>query len=250
MPVDLDHAAGIGAAVVLGPIFGSFVTALTYRLPRGESIAAGRSRCPACHHELTVPDLVPLVSWLAHRGRCRHCGTAISPRYPIIEASSLALFLGAALLIADPVRLALVFVFAPIGLALSVIDFEHQRLPDSLVALLVPFAIAWRWHSGEGLLSALIAAAVTFALLLAMDQIISWRTGENGIGGGDAKMIACAAFCLPVPLFLAFLIVTGAGGLPLGVWWRRRTGQKRFPFGIAILFAWWLSLLVPPLPLG
>ncbi len=248
MPADPDRAATIAAALVLGPIFGSFVTALTYRLPRGESIAAGRSRCPSCQHALMARDLVPIMSWVFNGGRCRHCGTAVSPRYPIIETISLALFIGSALLVEDLGRLLLLLVFLPLALALAVIDFEHQRLPDVLVALLVPFAVLWRWHAGDSLVEGALAAIVTFAGLLALDRSIIWRTGESGLGGGDAKMIACAALSLPILPLLALLAIAGATGIGLGVWWRRRTGQTRFPFGINILSAWWLCLVAPALP--
>ncbi|MEJ0063657.1 MAG: prepilin peptidase [Alphaproteobacteria bacterium] len=70
---------------IVGAILGSFVTALSYRLPRGISIVAPRSSCPSCHAVLGARDLVPIGSYLANKGKCRHCGARISPRYPTIE---------------------------------------------------------------------------------------------------------------------------------------------------------------------
>ena len=245
MNPEFDHIAAICAGVVLGPIFGSFVTALSYRLPRGESIANGRSRCPACDHALAAPDLVPIVSWTVNRGRCRYCRVAISPRYPIIEVISLFCFVVTAIAITDPVQLALAFFFIPLALALAIIDFEHQRLPNVLVALTIPFAVAWRWRTGHDLGAGLIAATITYAGLMVLERLIIWRTGESGIGGGDLNLIAIAALGLPLLPFFAFLGVASATGLGLGVWWRRRTGQKRFPFGVNITLAWWLCLVVP-----
>lgn len=69
----------------LGLICGSFITMLSYRLPRHLSITVPGSQCPSCHAQLTVRDLFPLLSWLLHKGRCRHCQAPISPRYPLIE---------------------------------------------------------------------------------------------------------------------------------------------------------------------
>jgi leader peptidase (prepilin peptidase)/N-methyltransferase len=253
VPAELPPLAALAAAAVLGPVFGSFVTALSYRVPRGESIAAGRSRCPACGHALGVADLVPIASWLARRGRCRYCGVAVPPRYPIIEALSLALFVATAALVRDPVRLALLVAFVPTALALAVTDFEHQRLPNGLIAALAPVALAWRWYGGAGpgtglnagLGQGLVAAALVYGALLALDGLLVWRRGESGLGGGDAKLIVLAALSLPWLPFFVFLALAGALGLGLGLWWRSRTGQERFPFGIAILLAWWLSLAVP-----
>ena len=70
---------------LLGAIFGSAVTALSWRLPRGESWAEGRSRCPSCGHTLGPLELVPVLSWALSRGRCRHCGARVSIRYPLID---------------------------------------------------------------------------------------------------------------------------------------------------------------------
>lgn len=76
-----------GVFFCFGLIIGSFATALVYRLPRGLDWVSARSRCPSCGHVLGVPDLVPVFSWLFLRGRCRHCGTKIPARYPLIELS-------------------------------------------------------------------------------------------------------------------------------------------------------------------
>ncbi|MCB1538670.1 MAG: prepilin peptidase [Alphaproteobacteria bacterium] len=86
--IDLFHHAPAfraGVFFCLGLCLGSFATALVYRLPRGLNWTTERSRCPSCGHALGVPDLVPVFSWLFLRGRCRHCGTRIPARYPLIE---------------------------------------------------------------------------------------------------------------------------------------------------------------------
>lgn len=74
--------------LIIGAVLGSFGTMLAYRLPRGLSIIAPRSHCPLCKTPLGVADLVPLFSWIFAKGRCRHCGAEISPRYVFIEAAT------------------------------------------------------------------------------------------------------------------------------------------------------------------
>lgn len=84
----LDILPMIGHAAfgfMLGAIAGSFINALSYRLPRGISMVHPRSSCPQCQHVLGVPDLVPILSYLWHRGRCRYCRTPYGPRYLYIE---------------------------------------------------------------------------------------------------------------------------------------------------------------------
>lgn len=237
------------AAVFLGLVFGSFVTALTYRLPRGESIAHGRSRCPKCAHTLTAQDLVPIFSWLIGGGGCRYCRAPISPRYPVIETLSAVLFGATAAIVRDPVHAALSLAFIPPLLALGVIDFEHQRVPDVLVGALVPLSLGWRWFGDGQIGPGLVALALTLTVVVAVGLLFRGATGESGLGFGDAKLIALAALAFPPFVFFVFLAAASAAGLCLGVWWRRRTGQERFPFAVTIVLAWWLCLVLP-LPLS
>ena len=79
-------------AAILGLIFGSFATAAAYRIPRRESLAKGRSKCPHCGHEITALENVPVFSYTFPRGKCRHCGERISPRSPLTELGTGLLF--------------------------------------------------------------------------------------------------------------------------------------------------------------
>ena len=72
-------------AVILGAVFGSFLNCAAWRIAHGESFLRGHSRCPSCGHELGARDLVPVLSWVFQRGRCRYCGVKISVRYPLTE---------------------------------------------------------------------------------------------------------------------------------------------------------------------
>ncbi|MDX9689234.1 MAG: prepilin peptidase [Proteobacteria bacterium] len=75
----------IVTGVVFGLVFGSFITMLSYRLPRRLSIIKPSSQCPLCHTRLRPLDLIPVLSWVLTKGKCRHCKAPISPRYPLIE---------------------------------------------------------------------------------------------------------------------------------------------------------------------
>jgi len=237
--------AQIAFAAPFGLIFGSFVTALTYRLPRHESVGEGRSRCPKCGHVLGVRDLFPLFSWVVSGGACRHCGVAISRRYPVIEGVSLFLFMITAAMVHDPLRLALALAFIPLLLSLAVIDFEHQKVPDVLLGLLVPLVLGWRWQSDGGVGAGILAAAITLAATVGIGLLFRGATGESGMGLGDAKLISLAAYAFPPFIFFLFLAGASAMGLGLGVWWRRQTGQERFPFAVTIALGWWLCVILP-----
>ena len=82
-----------------GLALGSFATVVAHRVPRGESIVSGRSRCPGCGATIAAYDNVPVLSWLLLRGRCRHCGERISVRYPLTELAMAALFAATVLIL-------------------------------------------------------------------------------------------------------------------------------------------------------
>ncbi|MEW6276794.1 MAG: prepilin peptidase, partial [Bacillota bacterium] len=82
----------LGLSAILGLFVGSFLNVVIYRLPRGEQVTGGRSRCPACGRALAWFDLVPVLSFLLLQGRCRHCLARISPRYPLVELLTGAVF--------------------------------------------------------------------------------------------------------------------------------------------------------------
>src|SRR3954471_3027444 len=117
---------------LFGLLIGSFLNVVIWRVPRGESIVRPSSHCPGCDQPIAPLDNIPVVSWLILRGRCRHCGTRISPRYPAVELATGALFAAfAAKFGADAVLPAFLYL-AAVGVALAMIDFDHKRLPDVL----------------------------------------------------------------------------------------------------------------------
>lgn len=232
--------AVVALAAVLGLIFGSFVTALSYRLPRGISIAKGRSACPACGVALTARDLVPVASWVAHGGACRRCGARVSWRYPAIELGMAALFVAAALLVADPVRLILVLAATPVMVALAVIDIEHRRLPNVLLGFLALLALGLRIGGGDDIAAAGLAAAGVFVAGLALDRVARRFGVRQGLGMGDAKLMAVVALALPLPLALAALGTAALLGVAVGLARRREDGG--FPFGPLLLLGLWAGL--------
>src|SRR5215210_1840436 len=129
----------IAVAAAAGAVIGIFLNVVAHRVPKGESLVSPGSHCPECGAPVRPYDNVPVVSWLVLRGRCRSCGAPISPRYPLVEAATGALF--AAVVLAKGagpdvwLGLALVAVLVPVAL----IDLEHRIVPN---AIMLPAAIA------------------------------------------------------------------------------------------------------------
>jgi leader peptidase (prepilin peptidase) / N-methyltransferase len=126
----MPEGALAALAAVLGLIFGSFASVVAYRVPRGESFARGRSRCPSCGHPIAPRDNIPLFSYLLLGGRCRNCGARISPRYPLTEVATALLFVLAAIKFDLTVEGFLYAGLFWVLVVLTVIDLETRRLPD------------------------------------------------------------------------------------------------------------------------
>jgi len=180
----------------LGLIFGSFLTVVIGRLPRGESIVRPRSRCPACGAEILARDNVPVVSWLLLRGRCRACGERISVEYPLVELATGALFAAAAALV-DPLYAAsLAGPFLGIMLAIAVIDARHRVVPNRIVypsLALFAVAIVVGDLAGGGV------DAVDGGLGLALYGVPLFLVAvavPHGMGMGDVKLAALIGLVL------------------------------------------------------
>ena len=224
----------VGAIVfALGAVFGSAVTALSWRLPRNQSWARGRSRCPACGHTLGALELVPLLSWLAARGRCRRCRSKVSPRYPLIELAC-ALWAVLAWQRLDLVpELIPVLLWGWMMVALVVIDIDFQLLPDALTfpGTLVAVAAALL---GPGSRHALLGIVVGSGYLWLFAW--AWKTflKRDGMGGGDIKLAAMFGALLgPVGAFLTITLAAFGGAAAGAMMMARGRGNMRseLPFG-------------------
>src|SRR5664280_1905306 len=109
----------------IGAIFGSFLNVVAYRLPRHESLLTPASHCPKCGTPVKPYDNIPILSWLLLRGHCRSCSEPISPRYPLIEAATAALCVGAVLASNSTVTIALSLLLILLVVPAALIDIEH-----------------------------------------------------------------------------------------------------------------------------
>lgn len=248
LPMVGSLAFVLGAALA-GLVFGSFLSALTWRLPRGESVAKGRSRCPACGTTLEPVDLVPLLSWLLNRGRCRHCTAPVPSRYPLTEGATAALLAGIAWQAPSLEQAAVLMALGLILMALLVIDLEHSLLPDLLILAALPPAAVWRLlaEGVEGLGYGLLGAGIAFALAWGLRNGFYLLTKRDGLGLGDVKFLGLVGLLLPLAGWPPFLLLAGLGGVALGLLWRALGKGPAFPFGPALILALLAVMLIPAL---
>jgi leader peptidase (prepilin peptidase)/N-methyltransferase len=227
-------AAEIIFAVLLGAVLGSFLNVVIYRLPRGESVISPGSHCPSCSAAVKPYDNVPVLAWMWLRGRCRACRAAISPRYPLVEATTALLCGGVVLTRSSAGALALgllsVFVLVPVAL----IDLDHHMIPNRITAPAALLAIGLGSAldpSGEPGRLIAGAAAGGFFLLAAI-------ASPRGMGMGDVKLAGVMGLLLGdwvAPALLIALLAGIAAGVV--VMSRREPGERQgvgVPFGPAL----------------
>ena len=223
---------------------GSFLTVVAHRVPLGESVVGGRSRCPACGEQIAAYDNVPVVSWLLLRGRARCCGEAISARYPLTELTLGLLFAAVALAYHDePAELVSGLALVSTLLVVTVTDLELRIIPNRilLVSAVVGVgivAVADISQLPERLGASLGAGGLLFAAALAYPR---------GMGLGDVKLAAVMGLYLGREVVPALVIALLAGSIVgLAMMARHGAGARKraIPFGpflalggIAALFA-------------
>lgn len=179
----------LAIAFISGAIVGSFANVLIERVPEGRSILSPRSSCPNCGAPIAWYDNIPLLSWLALKGRCRSCSEPISARYLLVESVSALLWFGVIVRFGASWAVPAFVVFVTVLVALSAIDLRHRRLPNAILgpatilgAVLVAVAVVADGEWGRGL-DALIGVVAYGLPMLGLGLAF-----PKGMGGGDIKL--------------------------------------------------------------
>jgi leader peptidase (prepilin peptidase)/N-methyltransferase len=256
-------------AAVFGAAWGSFFNVCIARIPAGQSIVRPGSRCGSCGTPIRPTDNIPLVSYVLLRGRCRACSQPFSARYPFVEALSALIaaalwmtFVSGDLAEAPAIRVArfaVYFAFAGVLIVLSFIDLATMRLPDVLTLPAIPvfFASGFAVHEAPWL-ARLIGAAAGYLFLRLIADFYYYVLKREGLGLGDAKLLAVIGALLG---WRALLFVLGVGGfagslisLPIVIWSRRRQpaaadqplAHTQIPFGPFLAGAALLDVFIGP----
>ena len=195
---------------IFGTVIFSFLNVVIYRLPRGENFITGRSKCPDCEHVLSFADMMPILSWVRLRGRCRYCGSRISGRYAIVEAMGGAAAVGSVMVFGFGPRAILAFAMCGVLTCVGFIDHDTMEIPDSLsicaaiigvLSIFLTDAAPWYSH--------LIGAFIVSVPLFIITMFI-----PGGFGGGDIKlMAACGLYLGWADEIFAFFVGVVIGGI-------------------------------------
>jgi leader peptidase (prepilin peptidase) / N-methyltransferase len=241
------YLPAIAIVFILGSSIGSFLNVVVYRVPAGLSILWPPSRCPHCLHKLGKTENIPVWGWIRLRGRCAHCRSPISIRYPLVEAATGLLFVFIGLTsFATPVDMVANWAFFSWLLALSLIDLDTMTLPNALTqsGLVVGlafqvarcFLVAPNFAAGlhDYLMPGIIGMVLGIWLLDIIGLVGSIAFGQAAMGAGDAKLMAMMGAWLgwkPMLLagFLACMMGAFLGGGAIALGWLDR--RQPMPFG-------------------
>jgi len=269
--LQLNPIIFLGFCILIGLAVGSFLNVVAYRLPvmldrdwksqcrelmelspgaaeeEAFNLSQPPSRCPECGHPIRIRENIPVVSFLLLRGRCAACSQPISVRYPIVEAATGLLSLAVAwhFGVSWETPAALFLTWALI--ALSLIDFDHQILPDSIV---LPTLWLGLILSLFGIFSdapaAIIGAAAGYLALWSVFQLFRLITGKQGMGYGDFKLLALFGAWLGWQSLFQIVLISSLVGAVVGLSLILFMGRDRtipIPFGPYLATAGWISML-------
>lgn len=233
-----------------GTVIGSFLNAVLWRLRTGEGFVYGRSYCPCCRHQLAAKDLVPVLSFLMLRGKCRYCRNGIHPSYLAVELTMGALFVAFA---AQPLsagfidgqalaRLLLQWYFAAVLVLVFVYDLRYMLIPRSVTT----WASVAAFIAGSALGMSPLSLAIGFLVGGGVFYLQYVASKGRWIGGGDIHLGALMGLMLGWPLILVALFIAYVGGAAVGtaLLVRKKTSWKsQIPFGTFLAAATVVTLL-------
>jgi leader peptidase (prepilin peptidase)/N-methyltransferase len=259
-------------AALFGLCIGSFLNVVIHRLPKmmerdwraecaelgGQeapaaeryNLVAPRSACPSCGQRITALQNIPVISWLALRGKCAGCSTRISPRYPAVElltgllSGFVAWHFGFGVAAAG----ALIFTWAMI--ALTFIDLDTFYLPDSITLPLLWLGLLFNIdNTYVALSSAVIGAVAGYLSLWSVYWAFKWATGKEGMGYGDFKLLAAIGAWLGWTMLPLTILLSSLVGAVIGIGMIAFAGRERsipIPFGPYLAIAGMIAMLYGP----
>ena len=230
--------------VILGLCMGSALNCLAWRIANKKSWTKGKSICPACRHELHTRDLIPLLSYIFSKGKCRYCGEKISPRYPLTELGLAVIFVAVFLRYGFTLYTLDIMVLASCLFTLSLIDLDTMTIPDRFLIIPAVCQLVYAYYYGGfasvwyALWHGLVLGGAVLLISLFMDKVLK----KESMGGGDIKLLFVLGLFLDLPECLLLLVFSCVLGLVIAFLLRR--SEKAFPFGPALSAGMLLTLMV------
>ena len=231
--------------VITGLCFGSFITAASWRLPRGEDLVKAHSKCPKCSYKLRPKNLFPVLSWVLSGAKCSGCRAKISVRYPLTEIVTAAIF---------------AFLFSKFGMSwnfvilagaavailiLIIADFETYIIPDSTTIALAILAVVFHVHNGHNFTPFIYGAGICLGLALTLKYGYLYLAKKDGMGMGDVKLFPVLGLWIGFKLLPLLFLFSGVLGILTSIIWKILFKKEEFPFGPSLVIATYFLVLYP-----
>ena len=234
---------------ILGLLIGSFLNVCIYRIPRGESIAYPASHCTSCGNDIMFYDLIPVISWILLRGKCRNCKEKISIRYALVELVTAILFLLTYFQYGINIYLLKYLLLIPFLIVIAMIDYDTMEVYTATTLLAVAVGIILlgvniylREPIASYIYGALLGAGTITTIILLSKLII----GTEGMGWGDAEICGLCGLFLGFKLTLLMLFFSFIIGGVIGVYllkFKKKNGRSEMPFGPSIIMSAFLMMI-------
>jgi leader peptidase (prepilin peptidase)/N-methyltransferase len=243
----IDNGLAALIAGLFGAVIGSFLNVCIVRWPADQSVVRPRSRCPKCGYQLSWFDNLPVVSWLALRGKCRSCAAPISLLYPLVELATAVIWAWMGWRYGLSLEALKGALFCTILLGITMTDAREYLIPDEFtiggLVLGLMFAAAGGWSA---LLTAVIGAAVGFGLLWLVGTVGTWAFKEEAMGGGDIKMMAMVGAFVGWQGVLLTIFMGALAGTAIFLPMSLAGRKKQVPFGVFLALGAAITFLVGP----
>lgn len=218
---------------ILGTVFGSFFNVVGFRLPREESIVKPRSHCPKCNHELTALELIPVISYLIQRGKCKNCKTKIGLFYPIFELTTGILFAVSYLVFGLSLDLLIALTFISMLLIIIISDYQTMIIPDEVLiffgsTLIIEFLVK---YGLEKTLYMILQGVISFIIMLLIKKMGDFMFEKESMGGGDIKLMFIYGLYFGSLTTLLSIFIASIIGLPISLIVLKKTKNHEIPFG-------------------
>lgn len=218
---------------IFGTIFGSFYNVVGYRLPLGQSLIYPSSHCTKCNHKLGFLELIPIVSYLFLRGKCKNCGQKVSCFYPIFEFLSGILFMVSYLIFGYSIDLIIALIFISMLLIIIISDYQTFIIPDevlitSIILLIIPIILK---NGIKGLGLSILSGAIAFSIMFLLKKLGDFMFKKESMGGGDIKLMFVFGLVLGWQASILSIFIASIIGLPISLILLNKNKSHEIPFG-------------------
>lgn len=234
---------------IIGLLIGSFLNVCIYRIPKEESIAFPPSHCSSCGSNIKPYDLIPVISWILLRGKCRNCSEKISMRYPLVELTTAILFLLTYFQYGVTIYLARYLLLIPFLIIIAMIDYDTMEVYATTTWCAIAVGVIFlgvNFYFQEPVITYIYggllgAGTITFIILLT--KLI---LGTEGMGWGDVEICGLCGLFLGFKLALMMMFFSFIIGGIIGVYllrFKKKNGRAEMPFGPSIIIATFLMMI-------